>query len=74
MEVYMNNYQFNSFRGVHYISAGMNYFNIDSMHKKIPDNIKNLIHNREDEIKKFNKICGQKNTLFNYLKYNIHNK
>jgi len=74
MEVYMNNYQFNSFPGVHYISAGMNYFNINITDKNIPNDIKNYISNREIEIKKFNKICKQKNTLFNYLKYNIHNK
>lgn len=74
MEVYMNNYQFNSFPGVHYISAGMNYFNINTTGKSMPNNIKDYIFNREIEIKKFNKICKQKNTLFNYLKYNIHNK
>ncbi len=74
MEVYMNNYQFNSFPGVHYISAGMNYFNINTTDKSMPNNIKDYIFNREIEIKKFNKICKQKNTLFDYLKYNIHNK
>ena len=74
MEVYMNNYQFSSFPGVHYISAGMNYFNINITDKNMPNNIKNYISNREVEIKKFNKTCKQKNTLFNYLKYNIHNK
>jgi len=74
MEVYMNNYQFNSFPGVHYISTGMNYFNLDITDKSMPNNIKDYIYNREIEIKKFNKICKQKNTLFNYLKYNIHNK
>jgi len=74
MEVYMNNYQFSSSPGVHYISAGMNYFNINITDKNMPNNIKNYISNREVEIKKFNKTCKQKNTLFNYLKYNIHNK
>ena len=63
---------FRSDGGIHFIGAGMNYIGIRIGHKKIPDNIKKMLQEREKELKNYNNICKNKSSLLEFLKNNIH--
>ena len=63
---------FRSDGGIHFIGAGMNYIVIRIGHKKIPDNIKKMLQEREKELKNYNNICKNKSSLLEFLKNNIH--
>ena len=73
MECYMDKFNFlRSDSGTHYISTGMNYLGADIVEKELPQEIKNIIKVRENELKNWNNVCKNKSSVLQFLKNTIY--
>ena len=73
MRCYMDDFCYlNSRAGYHYIATGMNYFSVDVKVKNIPNKILDCIEKREQEVKRWDKLCKNKTSLLHFLKKEIY--
>ena len=50
----------------------MNYFSVDVKVKNIPNKILDCIEKREQEVKRWDKLCKNKTSLLHFLKKEIY--